>query len=73
MQFIDTYDKIDRAIANVAAIREAVGPHFGIGVDFHGRVHKPMAKVLGARVAVKPPTPVDKMVCPGTACPIPLV
>jgi galactonate dehydratase len=23
-----------------------VGPHFGIGVDFHGRVHKPMAKVL---------------------------
>ena len=46
MQFIDTYDKVDRAIANVAAIREAVGPHFGIGVDFHGRVHKPMAKVL---------------------------
>jgi galactonate dehydratase len=46
LQFIDTYDKVDRAIANVAAIREAVGPHFGIGVDFHGRVHKPMAKVL---------------------------
>ncbi|MEI8320271.1 MAG: galactonate dehydratase, partial [Planctomycetia bacterium] len=46
MQFIDTYDKIDRAIANVAAIRDVVGPHFGIGVDFHGRVHKPMAKVL---------------------------
>ncbi len=46
LQFIDTYDKVDRAIANVAAIRDAVGPHFGIGVDFHGRVHKPMAKVL---------------------------
>ena len=27
-------------------MREAVGPHFGIGVDFHGRVHRPMAKVL---------------------------
>ncbi|MFC8750969.1 galactonate dehydratase [Pseudomonas oryzihabitans] len=46
MQFVDTYDKVDQVIANVAAIRDACGPHFGIGVDFHGRVHKPMAKVL---------------------------
>jgi galactonate dehydratase len=46
LQFVDTFDKVDRVLANVAAIREAVGPHFGIGVDFHGRVHKPMAKVL---------------------------
>ena len=27
-------------------VRDAVGPDIGIGVDFHGRVHKPMAKVL---------------------------
>jgi galactonate dehydratase len=46
LQFLDTHDKVDRVLANVAAIREAVGPHFGIAVDFHGRVHKPMAKVL---------------------------
>ncbi|GGJ94257.1 galactonate dehydratase [Pseudomonas matsuisoli] len=46
MQFVDTFDKVDQVLANVAAIREACGPHFGIGVDFHGRVHKPMAKVL---------------------------
>ena len=46
MQFVDTFDKVDQVIANVAAIRDACGPHFGIGVDFHGRVHKPMAKVL---------------------------
>lgn len=46
LQFIDTYDKVERALANVAAVREAVGPQVGIGVDFHGRVHKPMAKVL---------------------------
>jgi galactonate dehydratase len=46
LQFIDTYEKIDQVAARVAAIREAVGPYFGIGVDFHGRVHKPMAKVL---------------------------
>ena len=46
LQFVDTFDKVDKVLANVAAIRDAVGPHFGIGVDFHGRVHKPMAKVL---------------------------
>jgi galactonate dehydratase len=46
VQIVDTYDKVEQVIANVAAVREAVGPHVGIGVDFHGRIHKPMAKVL---------------------------
>lgn len=46
LQYIDTWDKVDRCLANVAAVREAIGPNLGIGVDFHGRVHKPMAKVL---------------------------
>jgi len=46
LQFVDTFDKVERCLENVAAVREAVGPHVGIGVDFHGRVHKPMAKVL---------------------------
>lgn len=46
MQFVDTHDKVDAVLARVQAIREALGPDFGIGVDFHGRVHRPMAKVL---------------------------
>jgi len=46
MQYIDTWEKVERSIANVSAVREAVGAEVGIGVDFHGRVHKPMAKVL---------------------------
>jgi len=46
MQFIDSYEKVDAVIANVATVREGMGPHFGIAVDFHGRVHKPMAKIL---------------------------
>lgn len=37
---------VERYIANVDAVRQAVGQGFGIAVDFHGRVHKPMAKVL---------------------------
>src|SRR5699024_4291377 len=46
MQYIDSHEKIDQVLNRVAAIRDAVGPHIGIGIDFHGRVHKPMAKVL---------------------------
>jgi galactonate dehydratase len=46
MQYIDSYEKVDQAVARIAAVREAVGPNIGIGIDFHGRVHKPMAKVM---------------------------
>ncbi|WP_168123237.1 galactonate dehydratase [Paenibacillus sp. HB172176] len=46
LQYIDSYEKIDSVLERVAAVREACGSHFGIGIDFHGRVHKPMAKVL---------------------------
>lgn len=51
LQFVDTHDKVDRVLENVSAIREAVGPNIGIGIDFHGRVHRPMAKVLAAELA----------------------
>ncbi|MGV3599710.1 MAG: galactonate dehydratase [Dyadobacter fermentans] len=46
MQYIDSFEKIDLAIKRVASIREALGYKIEIGVDFHGRLHKPMAKVL---------------------------
>lgn len=46
LQYLDTRDKVEKVVANVAAVREAVGPDIGIGVDFHGRVHRPMARVL---------------------------
>ncbi len=46
MQYVDSWDKVQTCIESVAAVRDAVGPNVGIGVDFHGRVHKPMAKVL---------------------------
>ena len=46
MAYIDTRDKVAHAAENVAAVREAVGGNVGIGVDFHGRVHRPMVKPL---------------------------
>ncbi len=50
LQMIDSYEKIDAVLERVAAIREACGRHFGIAIDFHGRVHKPMAKVLAKKL-----------------------
>lgn len=46
MEWIDTNAKIEAAVANMAAVREAAGYDLGIGIDFHGRVHKGMAKAL---------------------------
>ena len=37
---------MEDVVARVDAIRKKMGNNFGIGIDFHGRVHKPMAKLL---------------------------
>jgi len=50
LQMLDSYDKIDAVLERVAAIRESCGKYFGIAIDFHGRVHKPMAKVLAKKL-----------------------
>ncbi len=46
LQIVDSHEKIDRVVEMLATVRAAVGPHVGLGVDFHGRVHRPMAKAL---------------------------
>lgn len=45
MQIVDTHDKIDAIVETIGTVRDAIGPYIGIGADFHGRVHRPMAKV----------------------------
>ena len=50
LQFVDSYEKVDQVLERVAAIREACGKYFGIAIDFHGRVHMPMAKLLAKKL-----------------------
>ena len=50
LQIVDSYDKIDAVLERVASIRESTGKNFGIAIDFHGRVHKPMAKILAKKL-----------------------
>ncbi|OGX83836.1 galactonate dehydratase [Hymenobacter glacialis] len=62
MEYIDSYVKIDAALARIAAVREAGGPGLGIGIDFHGRVHKPMAKVLAKELEAYRPMFIEEPV-----------
>ncbi|MCC3151704.1 galactonate dehydratase [Hymenobacter sp. BT770] len=64
MAYVDSYVKIDQVLARVAAVREAGGPGLGIGIDFHGRVHKPMAKVLAKELEPYRPMFIEEPVLP---------
>ncbi len=46
LDYLDSYEKLDAAVSRVGAIRDALGPKFDIAVDFHGRVHQAMARIL---------------------------
>lgn len=46
LQIVDSFTKVDAVLERVAAVRDACGAGLDIAIDFHGRVHAPMAKVL---------------------------
>jgi galactonate dehydratase len=46
LKMIDSYRAVEQVIARVATIRENFGSSIDFGLDFHGRVSVPMAKVL---------------------------
>jgi galactonate dehydratase len=46
MHYIDNFSKVQAVCERIAGIREELGYSMDIGVDFHGRIHKAMAKVL---------------------------
>jgi galactonate dehydratase len=64
LQYVDSHEKIDQVLERVAAVREAVGPYIGIGIDFHGRVHKPMAKTLAKELEPFRPMFIEEPVLP---------
>ncbi|WP_273853503.1 galactonate dehydratase [Guptibacillus spartinae] len=64
LQYIDSYKKVDETLERVDAVRKAVGKDFGIGIDFHGRVHKPMAKILAKELEAYRPMFIEEPVLP---------
>jgi galactonate dehydratase len=61
---IDTPATLDEAEARVSEIRDAVGDEVDIGVDFHGRVSKSMAKRLARRLEPYEPMFIEEPVLP---------
>lgn len=64
LQYVDSYEKIDQVVERIATVREAVGNGIGIGIDFHGRVHKPMAKILAKELEPYRPMFIEEPVLP---------
>ncbi len=46
MHVLDSASKLEAVVARVASVRQALWPELGIAVDFHGRVHRAMARQL---------------------------
>jgi galactonate dehydratase len=61
---VDTPETVDAARKRLAAVRNAVGSEVDIGVDFHGRVSKPMAKRLTAALEPHEPMFIEEPVLP---------
>lgn len=64
LQYIDSFSKIEEVLKRVDAVRSACGTDFGIGIDFHGRVHKPMAKILAKELEQFRPMFIEEPVLP---------
>jgi galactonate dehydratase len=62
--YIDTHAKLDVVLERVAAVREAGGKALGIGIDFHGRLHKAMARVLAKELEPLKPMFIEEPVLP---------
>ena len=67
MKLVDSPRAVDRAVAKVAAVREAFGDTVDFGVDFHGRVGAPMARVLLRELEPIKPLFVEEPVLPEQA------
>ncbi|WP_367270406.1 galactonate dehydratase [uncultured Olegusella sp.] len=64
LHYVDTYDKVQAVIDRVSSIRDVCGDAIEIGIDFHGRVHKPMAKVLANALVPFHPMFIEEPVLP---------
>lgn len=64
LHYVDTYDKVKSAVDRIASIRDVCGDDIEVGIDFHGRVHRPMAKVLANALVPYHPMFIEEPVLP---------
>lgn len=64
MHYIDSFSKVQAVADRIAAIRDVLGYEMDVAIDFHGRVHKPMAKVLAKALEPYHPMFIEEPVLP---------
>ncbi|NKE37344.1 galactonate dehydratase [Natronococcus sp. JC468] len=61
---VDNPAAVENAVDRLREVRERVGPEIDVGVDFHGRVSKPMAKRLARALEPYEPMFIEEPVLP---------
>jgi len=64
LERVESPDTIEQAAERLRTVREAVGPEVDIGVDFHGRASKTVAKQLAAALEPHDPFFIEEPVLP---------
>jgi len=64
MHYIDSFSKVQQVLDRVQTVREVGGVDFKIGIDFHGRIHKSMAKILAKELEPFRPMFIEEPVLP---------
>lgn len=62
---LDNYRQVDAIVARLSELRAAVGHTLDLALDFHGRVHMPMARVLLRELEPLHPLFVEDPLAPG--------
>ncbi|WP_336856496.1 galactonate dehydratase [Sinomonas albida] len=65
LDFIDTRARVSQVVERVASIRDAFGDSIEIALDFHGRVHRAMAKTLIKELEPYHPAWIEEPLAPG--------
>jgi galactonate dehydratase len=64
MHYVDSISKIDEVLAIVDAIHSVIKGKAQLAIDFHGRVHKPMAKAMVKELNAYPLQFIEEPVMP---------
>lgn len=65
LDLIDRASKVTEVVERVASVRDAFGDTVDVALDFHGRVHRAMAKVLLRELEPFRPAWVEEPLAPG--------
>jgi galactonate dehydratase len=65
--YLDSFDKVDTLVSKIDAVSKAIKGRADFALDFHGRIHKPMAKVIVSEINKYPLSFIEEPVKPSNS------